>query len=200
MSSEWSKEVEHSFEEIQIHVPSSTIQCHISRNMVNALYNPNVRANIMYASFACTFLGNKPIAPKNKTFRVAPRTRLEGLGILHNISLYHDNMEIILDFHVFDIQDFDILIGHPLEKLFAEPPKTRDMDIKLGRESFSIQVTKAKNSVAEPLLYPNLPLEVMSMKPFNSPESSLEKDAKLFKEDKDNLGETIYLPKEEVLT
>jgi hypothetical protein len=71
--------------------------------MVNALYNPTVRANIMSASFARTFLVNEPIASTNKTFRVGPRTRLEGLGILHNISLYHDNMEIILDFHVFDI-------------------------------------------------------------------------------------------------
>jgi len=61
-------------------------------------------------------------------------------------------MKIILDFHVFDIQDFDILIGHLPEKLLVEPPKTGDLDIKLGRESFSIQVTRAKNSVAEPLL------------------------------------------------
>jgi hypothetical protein len=27
----------------------------------------------------------------------------EGLGIIHNISLYHDNVEIILDFHVFEV-------------------------------------------------------------------------------------------------
>jgi hypothetical protein len=79
MSSEWSKEAEHSSEEVQIHVPSITIQCHISRNMVNMLYNPTVRANFMSTSFACTFLGNEPIALTNKTFRVASRTRLEGL-------------------------------------------------------------------------------------------------------------------------
>jgi hypothetical protein len=75
---------------------------------------------------------------------------------------------------------FDILIGQPLEKLFAEPPKTRDLDIKLGRESFSIQVTRAKNSVVEPLPYPNLPSKVMSVATFDSPELSLEKDAKFF--------------------
>jgi hypothetical protein len=109
-------------------------------------------------------------------------------------------MEIILDFHVFDIQEFDILIGHPLEIFFAEPPKIGDLDIKLGKESFSIQVTRAKNSVLEPLPYPNLPSEVMSVAPFDSPESSLEKDTKFFIEDKDDLGETIDLPKEEVVT
>jgi hypothetical protein len=67
MSSKWSKEVEHSSKEIQIHVPSSTVQCHISRNIVNALYNPTVRANIMSTSLARTFLFNEPNALTKKT-------------------------------------------------------------------------------------------------------------------------------------
>ena len=108
---------------------------------MNALYNPTVGANIMSMSFARTYLGNEPIAPTNKTFRVAPRIRLEGLGIVHDISLYQNNMKIILDFHVFDIQDFDILIGHPQEKLFIEPPSSGDLDIMLVRDIFSIPIT-----------------------------------------------------------
>jgi hypothetical protein len=40
----------------------------------------------------------------------------------------------------------------------------------------------------------------MSVTPFDSPESSLEKDSKFLIEDKDNLGKTIDLPKEEVPT
>jgi hypothetical protein len=40
----------------------------------------------------------------------------------------------------------------------------------------------------------------MSVGPFDSPESSLEKYAKLFIEDEDDLGETKDLPKEEVPT
>jgi hypothetical protein len=47
-------------------------------------------------------------------------------------------------------------------------------------ESFSIQVPRAKNLVAEPLPYPNFPSEVMLVAPFDSPELSLEKDAKFF--------------------
>jgi hypothetical protein len=45
-----------------------------------------------------------------------------------------------LDFHVFNITDFDILIGHPLEKLFLEPPKIGDLDVKLGRDTFTIPI------------------------------------------------------------
>ena len=48
-----------------------------------------------------------------------------------------------LDFDVFDMEDFDIMIGHPVEKLFANPPKTREMDVKLGRYIFTIPITRA---------------------------------------------------------
>jgi hypothetical protein len=54
--------------------------------------------------------------------------------------------------------------------------------------------------MAKPLPYPNLPSEVMSVTHFDSPESSLEKDVEFFVEEKDYLGETIDLPKEEVPT
>jgi hypothetical protein len=56
----------------------------------------------MSASFASTYLGNEPIAPTIKSCRVTPWTNLEGLGILHNISLYYNNAKIALDFHAFD--------------------------------------------------------------------------------------------------
>ena len=58
-----------------------------------------------------------------------------------------------LDFHVFDTKDFDIMIGHPLENLFTEPPKIGELDIKLGKDTFSIPTTRAKNSVVDTLPY-----------------------------------------------
>ena len=75
---------------------------------------------------------------------------------------------MVLDFHVFEIRDFDIMIGHPLEKLFVEPPSLGALDVNLGRDTFSIPITRAKNSVAESLPYPNLPKEVMLVLPFES--------------------------------
>ena len=53
--------------------------------------------------------------------------------------------------------------------------------------------------MAESLPHLDLPKEVMPVLPFDSPKSFLEKDAKLFVEEEDDLGETIDLPKEEVL-
>jgi len=70
----------------------------------------------------------------------------------------------------------------------------------LGRDTFTILITQAKNSVEDTLPYHELPKEVMSVSPFESPESSLEKDTKLFIEEEDDLGKTIDLPQEEVPT
>jgi hypothetical protein len=111
MSYEWVEEAERSSKEIH----SSTIQCKVGRSWEKVLYNPTVGANLMFTSYALAYLGNEPFAPTNKTLRLAPRSSLEGAGVLHGINLHHDNTILSLDFHVFDIQDFDMLIGHPLE-------------------------------------------------------------------------------------
>jgi hypothetical protein len=82
----------------------------------------------------------------------------------------------------------------------VEPPSSGALDVKLGRDTFSISITQAKNLVVESLPYPDLPKEVTSILPFDSPESSLENDAKFFVEEEDDLEETIDLPQEEALT
>ena len=85
--------------------------------MVEVLYHPLVGLNLMFASFSRTFFNENTIALTNKSFRVASRSKLEAQGVLHNISLNHNKIEVALDLHVFDIQDFYFMIGHSLEKL-----------------------------------------------------------------------------------
>jgi hypothetical protein len=43
---------------------------------------------------------------------------MEGYGILQNVSIRHNNVEVTLDSYVFEAPDFELLIGHPIEKLF----------------------------------------------------------------------------------
>jgi hypothetical protein len=74
-----------------------------------------VVVNIMSGSYAFLHLGERPSIPTNRTFRDAPGFILEGIGILHDVWLLHYNAEVTLDFHVFDVHDFDILIGHPVK-------------------------------------------------------------------------------------
>ena len=67
------------------------------------LYNPSVGANLMCAAFASAYLGEKSLAPIVKSLRTSPRISLKGLGILHDTSLHHGDIEVALDFHVFEI-------------------------------------------------------------------------------------------------
>jgi hypothetical protein len=40
--------------------------------------------------------------------------------------------KVCLDFHIFAILEFDLLVGHPIEKLFKEKSSYGSLDEKLG--------------------------------------------------------------------
>jgi hypothetical protein len=72
----------------------------------------------MSASFALSHLSDRPLLPTSRSLWIGPRSTIEGIEILHDIPVWYDNSEIALDFHIFEVQDFDVLIGHPVEKMF----------------------------------------------------------------------------------
>jgi hypothetical protein len=55
------------------------------------------------------------------------------------VPVWHKSVEVILDFHVFDISDLDILIGQPIEKLL-DVPETGVLNLKVGRIATSVPV------------------------------------------------------------
>jgi len=57
---------------------------------------------------------------------------MEGIGILHDVLVWYDKTELALDFHIFEVQDFDILIGHPVEKMFQNISPLGTLDVTLG--------------------------------------------------------------------
>lgn len=138
---EWVEEAECASKEFDVRSPFTILRAKIHSNWEDVRYNPTVGANIMSASYAKVFLEDLTLTPTTTTLRLEPRKCLEGLGVLHNIYMYHHGTKISLDFHIFDIQEFNVLIGHPLEKLFLELPTLGDLSVKLGREIFTIPIT-----------------------------------------------------------
>nr|CAH67935.1 H0211F06-OSIGBa0153M17.7 [Oryza sativa] len=194
MSNKWLREGELSSESIQIRCPSSTIMCHIGGNSVRALYYPSVGANIMSATFAFDCLGDRPLEPTVRTFRISTNSTTEGLGIISGVPTRHNSVEVILDFHVFEIYDFDILIGHPIEKLL-DVPETGVLNLKIGRIATSVPMLQSTNSLMESLPVPE-PIEgVMAVSPFETPESIFDESIEEFNEGEDETGETMDLPK-----
>ena len=95
MSSEWVEEGELSSEPLQIIAPSLNICCFIQGTLEEVLYNPMVGANIMSASYAFTHLEDF-LVPTEKTLRIAPGSILEGVGIVHDKLVRHDDFEVAL--------------------------------------------------------------------------------------------------------
>ena len=81
-----------------------------------------------------------------------------------------EKSEVYLDFHIYDILDFDLLLGLPLEKLLASHGR---LDEKL-RETCSATATPClENLLAKPLSDQNRLKEMMHTSPFISSEPVL---------------------------
>ena len=68
------------------------------------------------------------------------------------MSIRHEDIEVILDFHIFDVQDFDLLVGQPIEKFLTNAPTQNKLEVHPGKETISVQIAKATNSMTEPSL------------------------------------------------
>ena len=85
-----------------------------------------------------------------------------------------DKIEVNLDFHIFDILDFDLLLGSPFEKLLTSQGS---LDKKL-RKTASTTVSHLENSMAKHFREPNSLKEMMHESPFISSEPILFEVAK----------------------
>ena len=74
-----------------------------------------------------------------------------------------DKIEVHLDFHIFDVLDFDLLLGLPLEKLLASHGS---LDEKLRETSSATATPHLENLLAKPLPEQNPLEEMMHTSPF----------------------------------
>ena len=148
----------------------------------------------MSASFALSHLSDNPLLSTLRSLWSGPRSTMEGIRILHDVPVWYDKTELSLDFHIFKVQAFDILIGHPIEKMFQNISPLRTLDVTLGGKDISLPILRSKDSMTEPTPREETVDEVEAILPVETPESSLENDAKLFTEEEDDQDETIELP------
>ena len=67
---------------------------------------------------AKNLLGNIPLVPTNKLVKNPLGLIIECCGIVRDVPIEINETEVHLDFHIFAILDFELLIGYPFEKLF----------------------------------------------------------------------------------
>jgi hypothetical protein len=120
LSHEWLEESELSSEVIRLDSPSTSIQCQINLEPFKALYNPIVGVNIMSASFAQDLLSYMPLTPTTKLLKSPSGYILPSLGILYVLPIMVDGIIVRMSFYIYDIIEFDLLIGQPIQRLLLE--------------------------------------------------------------------------------
>ena len=121
-SKKWLMEVKRSSEAIQILSPSSAMPCSLRGTNIEALHNPIVGTSIMLEFLVKNLLGNMPLVPTNKLFKSPLELFFACCGIARAVPVIIDKIEVLIDFHIYTILEFDILICYPLENLIQENP------------------------------------------------------------------------------
>ena len=71
---------------------------------------------------AKNLLGNMPLVPTNKLFKSPLGLFFECCGIARAMPTIINEIEVFIDFHVFAVLEFDLLIGYPFEKILQKEP------------------------------------------------------------------------------
>ena len=78
-------------------------------------------------------LGRSPLVLTNKLFRSPSGLIFECCGIVRAMPIEINKTKVRLDFHIYAILEFELLIGHPLDNLFQENPSQGSINEKLGK-------------------------------------------------------------------
>ena len=96
--------------------------CPLRGTVVEAMYNPIVGTSIMSEFLVKNVLGNMLLVPTNKLFKSPLGLFFVCCGIARAVPITIKKIEVFIDFHIFAILEFELLIGHPLDNIFQEKP------------------------------------------------------------------------------
>jgi len=81
---------------------------------MDSLYGPAVGASIMSKNLALALLGEEPLVPTEKFLKLPSRELVESCSLAQNVSIVINKVHVLLNFYIFDVEDINLLIGHPL--------------------------------------------------------------------------------------
>src|SRR6185369_5597417 len=106
-----------------------------------------MEGNIMPWHMAHCLLGSVSLAPSGKLLESCPFGHiLECRGVASAVPITIDKIEVKLDFHIFDVLDFDLLISCPPDNLHHTP--LGSLFEKLGKMTFATPCLE--NPLAKP--------------------------------------------------
>jgi hypothetical protein len=115
-----------------------------------------------------------PLVPTNKLFKSPSGLIVECCGIARAVLIKIDKIEACLDFHIFVILDFDLLIGYPFEKIFQEKSSHGSLNDEFGKIVSATSISHPEIPMARHLSNHDLFEEVIFISPFISPKLAYE--------------------------
>ena len=107
--------------------------CSLRGTNIESMHNPIVGTSIMLEFIAKNLLGNMPLVPTHKLFKSPSGLIFECCGIIRDVLIEINKTEVHLDFHIFAILNFELLICYPFEKLVQEKPTQGSLGEKFGK-------------------------------------------------------------------
>jgi len=126
-------ESEQSPQVIHFNSPSVAIKLQVDSYPFEALYNLVVGVNIMSYTFAKKILRDIPLIPTNKLLKNCSGHIIPSLEVLSVLPIVINDFCILLNFYIFDVWDFDVMIGVPIIKLLQEG-RNGKLNIKFGKD------------------------------------------------------------------
>jgi hypothetical protein len=155
----------------------------------------------MSKSFERTLPKNFHLTPTTKLLKSLSGQILPSKGIFHLIPIKVDETKVYLSFYVFDIYEFDLLIGHPIERLLHEGRKG-SIKVSLGNNiNLSIPMTRSLHIKTELSPEQDPMEEIMVASLLEASDKHLKEDAQDFIQEEDKardpfpLDDTEELPK-----
>ena len=89
-----------------------------------------------------TFIGSMPLDPTDILLRSPSGLFFECRGIARAVPVKINKIEIKLDFHIYPIVDFELLIGYPLEMLLHEKSSQGSLKHKSRETAFAQKIQR----------------------------------------------------------
>ena len=112
---------------------------------MDVLHNPTIGANLISDEFALAFLGNEFLVPTDRKLKRSVGSLVSSYGVIKNVSPRHDDVRVIMDFHVFEDLNFDFLIGYPTKAFLKDVLNSETLNIKIGKESYFVPITRSSS-------------------------------------------------------
>jgi len=137
----------------------------------------------MSKNLASTLLGEEPSVLTERFLKLPSGELVESYGLAQNVSVVINKVHVLLNFYIFDVEDIDLLIGHPLMR-FIDGFNNGHLKGQIEKDlNLCIPYVVSINAKIEPNPETKLIEEMMAATHLEASQTNLEEEAKCYIEE-----------------